>query len=270
MEEDSFVAKIAHRLVKKHIAGNMMSSAIKKAKALNAKGIVASISFLSEPPKDAAKSNYITTTYAQLIREISRLGLKASVHVPIEQLGTSISEENALSNMQKLIEFGNRYGVFIWFEGDEHKMLEKLSKSKGVGIACRSIDSARKYMKNSKASMLKVICLSKKTEDKELKELKELAERSKLVILSHNDYMIEKLTKNNGYKKSLVFEFQLGYSEKRLGKWLKKGATVSVFIPFGRDWISYIINNMPQGYMQNIVTNLLLEKKSGSNEKAKR
>jgi len=53
--EESFIAKIAHRLIKKHIAGNTMSSAIKKAKQLNAKGLLASITFLSDVPKNNCK-----------------------------------------------------------------------------------------------------------------------------------------------------------------------------------------------------------------------
>ncbi|MGC8776987.1 MAG: hypothetical protein ACP5P2_03575 [Candidatus Micrarchaeia archaeon] len=267
MEEDSFVAKIAHRLIRKHIAGNMMSSAIKKAKALNAKGLAASITFLSEAPKDSSKSNYITTTYVQLIREISRLGLKASVHVPIEQLGSNLSKENALSNAKKLVEFGNKYGVFIWFEGEDSELLRKLSSFKGVGIACKGAENAMKYAKNGKVDIIKVVCSSKKAEEKELNAIKELSKKAKVVLLAQNDFIAEKLAKGDGYKKSLVFEFQLGYSEKRLSKWMKKGAIVSVFIPFGRDWISYIINNMPQGYIQSIATSLLVEKKSGGNGK---
>jgi len=270
--EESFVAKIAHRLIKKHIAGNTMSSALKKAKQLNAKGLLTSITFLSDVPKNIAKSNYITATYLQLIRELSRLGLKANVHVPIEQLGSSLSSNNAIENAKKLIEFGNRYGIFLWFEGGEKELstINKVAHEKGVGIAFKNAESALGYFKKERLSVLKVICSGKKGEaEREEKAVKELSGKAKVVMLAQNEAFAEKLikSKGNGYKRSLIFEFQLGYSEKKMSKWLKRGASISVFIPFGRDWINYIINNMPSGYMQSIAKNLLAEKSEGNEKK---
>lgn len=268
--EESFVAKIAHRLIKKHIAGNTMNAAIKKGKALNDKGMLASITFLSDAPKDTAKSKYIASTYLQLIREISRFGLKASVHIPIEQLG--VNKENALENLKKVVEFGNKYGVFIWLEeGSEGFKLDEAYKMRGVGVACRGSKAAMNIAKKGYAKSIKLICSSKKEElDEEMKRIKELAEKRTLVLLAQNDSIVEKMVKLNNYKKSLIFEFPLGYSEKRLAKLMKRGAKVSIYLPFGRDWISYILNTMPSGYMRSIAAGLLAEKGEKNEKKTKR
>ncbi len=270
MEEDSFVAKIVHRLIKKHIAGNTMSAAIKKTKQLNGKGIVVSITFLSDAPKDLSKSSYITATYSQLIREISRLGLKASLHIPLEQLGIKISKEATFANARKIVEFGNKYGVFVWFEAENNDdIIKELASQKGVGIALKDLGSALLFSSKNKPKTLKLI-LTNKLDEKGIDSIKKLADKTRLVVLSQNDPMIEKLIKMNSYKKSLIFEFQLGYSEKKLGKWVKKGVGVGVYLPFGRDWVSYAIKNMPAGYMRSIASSLLVEKekrgKGGKNE----
>ncbi|MGC8662371.1 MAG: hypothetical protein ACP5RT_01135 [Candidatus Micrarchaeia archaeon] len=271
MEKDSFIAKIVYRLIKKHIVGNTMGSAIKKAKQLNSKGILTSITFLSDAPKELSKSNYITATYIQLIREVSRPGLKASIHIPIEQIGEGLSSEAALANIKKLVEYGNKYGVFIWFEvGDiNDKIVDNILLFKGVGIACGDIKKAAGFVKKSKPKTLKLM-LSKKLGGNELELIKKLAETTKLVVLLQNDPTIEKLISRNNYKNSLIFEFQLGYSEKKLWKLAKKGASIGVYLPFGKDWTSYAIKNMPSGYMHSIATNLLAETEKGEDNGKKR
>lgn len=282
MQQESFVGKIIYRLIRKHIAGNTMGSALQKAKSINMKGVPVSITFLSDILDSRVKASYITTTYMQLIREVSRLGIKGSAHVLLEQLGSRISKEVAIENAKKVIEFGNKYGVFIWLESnDENNLLTQFSSLKGVGAAFSSIEGAdayyRAYARRHKYSMIKVMCTSERKSKpaEEISVISRLANSSKVVLLSPNDNIIEKFLKNgNKYKKSLIFEFPLGYSEKRLGKWIKKGAYTSMYIPFGKDWVRYTMSNVPDGYMKALAASLLSEKvdkeKEIKNEKRKK
>src|SRR5208337_4836274 len=116
LKEHPIVGRILYRLIKKHIAGTTMSSVIERAKELNGKKLPVSIAFLSDSAKDSTKAKYATTTYLELIRRIARMGLKASVQVPLNQIGSGVSEEVAVRNGKEILRTANKYGVFVWFE----------------------------------------------------------------------------------------------------------------------------------------------------------
>ena len=40
---------------------------------------------------------------------------------------------------------------------------------------------------------------------------------------------------------------------------MKKGAKVSVMVPFGKDWVKYATTNVPEGYMRFFAKRLLNE-----------
>ena len=111
LKEDSLVDKVLYRIVKKHVSGTTMGSALAKAKELNQKNIHASITFLSNVPENKIKARYITSTYTELIRRIARLGLKASVQVQAGQIGYGIDESVFESNLKEILSTGNKFCV---------------------------------------------------------------------------------------------------------------------------------------------------------------
>jgi len=255
-----------------------MGSAIERAKQFNAKGMPVSINFISQPPQDKAKANYITTTYLQLVREISRLGIDASVHLRLDQLGSAISPQEALENLNSILAVSSKYGVFVWCElsepSREFAMLENLKETKELGLSLTNIEDGIIYSKKGRRfGSIKVSCRGKHDGEKEAKSdpmgsIEQIAGNAKsLVLLEPKESSVAKLMKKGGkYRKSLIFEFQLGYAENRLGKLLKKGTPISVFVPFGKDWASYAMNNVPHKYMRVLASNLLSEAKEQKSE----
>lgn len=255
-----------------------MGSAIDKAKLFNAKSIPVSINFISQSPHDKAKANYITTTYLQLVREISRLGINASVHLRLDQLGSTISSEEAIENLSNVLAVSTKNNVFVWCElsdpSKEFEMVSQIKETDQLGLSFTNIEDGMLYSKKSKKfGSIKVSCRGKHDGEKEAKSdpmdsIEQIAGNSKsLVLLEPKESSVSKLMKKGGkYRKSLIFEFQLGYAENRLGKLLKKGTPVSVYIPFGKDWASYAMNNVPHKYMRVIASNLLSEGKEEKSE----
>jgi proline dehydrogenase len=277
LKQESLVERVIYRLIKKHISGQTMNSAIDRAKQFNSKGIPVSINFMAQAPGDTSKANYITATYMQLVREIARLGVTASVHLQLDQLGMSVSKEVAARNLQRILEVSERSGVFVWCElqnpNKDNMILTNLHDAKGLGLAFNSLEECLPYVKKRRSVKdLKVMCKSQKevrrskskAHDKQekLHYIEAIAQNSQnLVLLSPNEKDVSRLLKNNSrHRKSLVFEFQLGYGEKRINRMLKRGARISVYIPFGKDWINYAINNVPEGYMRTIAGSLLKER----------
>ncbi len=268
MAERAIAERLLYRIVKRHIAGTTMSSAIEKAKELNDKKLPVSIAFLSENARDSTKARYATTTYLELIRRIARLGLKASIQVPLDQVGYDISDEVAEKNVNDIINTAKTYGVFVWLEIRDHRYTLPgfLHEAKGVGYAV-SVDHSDDYIEANRGNIraLKILCTEAHGEGKEagkrisgrVKNASRMVKNA--VVQSAPDTAVRELLNGANVKKSLIFEFQLGYNSKKMSRVVKKGARASVYVPFGKDWEHYAVSRTPERYARFLATRILKE-----------
>lgn len=266
MKDDSFVERILYRLVKKHVSGTTMSSALEKARELNSKNTHVSITFLSNSIATRSKAKYVTTTYLELVRQISRLGLKASIQVPLNQLGLEVDEATASENLCEIIKTGNKHGVFVWAEMPPGSGLStnEFDGARGFGIAAQVSEVGRiikehKGMRAFKAIFSNADDAAKKGEllARQLEHLPRSI-RSR-VMLSAPDTVIRKLMNGDRASKSIIFEFRFGDRSKRMKRLAKRGALTSVYLPFGKDWQAYAMNNVPEGYTRFLAGKFLSE-----------
>ncbi len=251
-----------YRMIKKHIAGTTMSSALVKAEELNSKKIPASITFLSDTVDNKSKARYITITYMELIRRIARLGLKASVHIPAEQSGLLIDADTALKNLSEIITTGNRYGVFVWIELHDPKstLIASMNGTKGYGWAFSEHEAKKFLAGHSKPHSAKLLFNEHAESKQSMKALAPLLKgMANVVLASPPDSILKGLSSSGKMKNSVAVEFKLGYSPKKLIK-AAKSAKVSVSIPFGKDWTQFAMNSVPESYMRFLAGSLLNEK----------
>lgn len=266
MKDYAIGERILYRLIKNHIAGATMSSAIEKAKELNGKKLPVSIEFLSDSANDRIKARYATTTYLELIRRIARMGLKASIQVPLSQIGCGISEDIASRNIEEIMALANRYGVFVWFEvqGTE-EVPSILREAKGVGYAVNLDESEEYVRRNGKLiRALKVLCSDDADAKKDAKKVSRILRAAtkavkNTMLQSVPEVAMKEFLKVNASKKSLIFEFQLGYSGKKISGMMKRGIKASVYVPFGKDWKHYAMSRTPGTYTRFLATKLLKE-----------
>lgn len=268
MADESFVERILYRLVRKHISGPTMSSAISKTKELNSKKMPVSITFLSNNIANRAKARYVTTTYIELVRQLSRLGLKASIQIPVDQIGFAFDEDAAVENLRSIVEVANKYGIFVWAEVGDAKngIFDCFEKFRGVGIAADVADAVKYVKKHKRARPIKVMLNTQGTKKKPysalVKDIDFLSGMvSNMVLFSTPDETLWEILSKK-LNKSVVYEFRFGYSNKKIRKAMKRGAKVSIYMPFGKEWEAYAMNNVPEGYMRFLASKLLSE--SGS------
>jgi proline dehydrogenase len=266
LKDYAIAESIIYRLIKKHIAGTTMSSAIEKAKELNGKKLPVSIGFLSESASDSAKARYATTTYLELIRRISRMGLKASVQVPLSQIGIDVSDGVADRNLEDIINTANKHGVFVWLEMQhELRTPEFLRDAKGIGYAVSLKDSEAYLRRNDYVRSLKILCSERdgvsaadnKKVSKTLRAATKIVKNTVLQSVPEN--AIKELLNASASKKSLIFEFQLGYSSKKISSMVKKGMKTSIYVPFGKDWKHYAVSRSPGKYSRFLAERILKE-----------
>ena len=261
---DSIIEKVIYKIVKRHIAGTTISSAIKKVRELNSKGLPATVTFLGNTVDDLAKARYVASTYAQLVQQIGRSGLRATVHVPLNDIGFSISENQALNYLRSIMQLSNKFGVFVWGELPESadaSSLDGLAK-RGLGLAV----VAEKWESLLGTSLpAKLVFKSdgshddKRALEKKLVAIEKLLKKGQLVLSFPDDRLMHALTKSSKYKSSLIFEFQLGYANKELNKLVQRGWQVSVYVPFGKGWANFALTSI-QGKYTHLIAKKLLER----------
>ena len=271
---ESIIERLIYKAVKRHIAGTTISSAIEAAKRFNDKNVPVSITFLSSSVDTVAKARYVASTYSELLHRIARFGLRASVHIPLDEIGFSLSRDYATEYLKSILQLGNKLGVFIWAELPE-KLNSKYSlpDAKGLGYALSvsryAADSfskpAIKLMFNEYSNVEKKQKgknAREKDKDDYKKELGIIAKAARssnsVVLQSPPEKLIHRLLKMQQYKKSLIFEFQLGYEKKELNSVMKRGWRASVFVPFGKGWVDFATNRI-QGHYTHLLASKLLE-----------
>lgn len=256
--------KLLYRLVKKHVSGTTMNSALKRAKELNRKDSHASITFLSNATDSKSKARYIASTYQELARQIARLGIKASIQVPSAQLCINRESNEPGENLRDVISTANKYGVFVWIEipDGNAEYLNAVSGMRGCGVAIPASDMSTclKGCKNVKA--VKIIFneaeSSAKVRDRDIASLRILSKRiSNIVLLAPPESLVSKSLSDSDMRKSIIFEFRLGQKSRSIKRIAKRKARLSTYLPFGKDWHAYAMNNVPEGYVRFITGKLL-------------
>ena len=249
--------------MRKHIAGTTMDSALDAAKSLNGRNIPVSITFLSSNVTDRAKARYITTTYGELIRRVARSGIKAGVNVGLDQLGSGIGHEFAIDNFREIAQIGNKYGVFLWADTDgmPASAIAPIARMKGVGLVVDH-GMAQDYSKfGAKVGSIKLMFKNYSPKDK--KEILKIVESARKgfasVVLSHLPEGYVSTILKSKHRPEVSIEFEYGDSDRKIARAVRRGAKVSVMVPFGKDWIKYAMNNAPEGYMRFVAGRLLKE-----------
>lgn len=70
-----------------------------------------------------------------------------------------------------------------------------------------------------------------------------------VAVLESDEKLISKLAGfSKEYKKNLIFELPLGYSDRKLNKLMKMNINLSIYTPYGKDWTSYVVNRLTVGH----------------------
>jgi len=269
--DNNIIKKLAYRLVKRHIAGFNMEAVLDMVRKLNQKGFSATITFLNEHVNDRVKAKYNANAYVQLLRQLSRLHLNAGISLRLSQLGYGISEEDGIRNLEEIIDAAKNTSKPVWMENTNGINMQKIynwtkARYNGVGIEVPIGYNAQKgcrlKIRYHIQHMLSDSKIEKnpKSERRLMQEFGEkiakISEKAEsLVVLEKKPDIIEKLSSISKGKRNLIFELPLGY-EKKLEK-ARRMQNMSIYVPYGRDWVPYIISSIAEGKIKKVATTLL-------------
>ncbi len=282
-EEHRLIKGLVYRVIRKHIAGSTLKSALDEVRKLNEIGASATLTFLNETVPDTVKAKYNSNAYVHMIKQLSRLHMKCSVSARLSQLGFTVSRECAERCLSDMLQVAERNSVRVWIEAGRDVRPDQLIdvytrnsiNSDTLGIEV-SINNAA-YIKKLSAVIKKGAHIRVTRhpylfgEDnpgkKDMKEyadayaasIKELSKaRAGICIQESNDKLISKIAsiaKKN--QRDLIFGMPFGYSLKKMSRLIKMKMNVDIYVPYGQDWIPYAIYGLAGNRLRKIAIAVL-------------
>ncbi len=268
---------------KKYIAGATLQHAVEKIRALNAKGIMATIDVLGEETEKREDALEVVQEYKDALAAIEHEGLDANVSIKPTHLGLKIDKEFCFNNIRVIIEEAEKYHNFIRIDMEDHTctsdtidiFIRLREKYSNVGVVVqtymrRTIEDINKLIEH-KANLR----LCKGIYD----EPRSIAYKESEIINDNFKYSLEKLLsagcyigiathdeKIIWYALSLIdrldlergdYEFQmlLGVTEQLRDILVSAGHRMRVYVPFGEHWHAYSMRRLKEN--PNIAGNIL-------------
>ena len=282
----------AKPFAKPYVAGESIDEVLKQVKLLNSKGFCATIDILGEYTLKKEEAKKVTSDYCKLYDKIFENKLDCNISLKLTHIGLSISYEQTIDNISKILSFAKKYKNFLRIDMESSNFTEqtieiyKYCKARyhNVGIVIqsyliRSENDIRllankdfncricKGIYNEPASLAFKDYEKIKTNFLTLAKI--MAEKSAYsCIATHDQDLIDKLLnwicKNNISKNQ--FEFQSLYGVPMQGKLeslIEKGFKVRIYVPFGSDWFDYSIRRLKENpsIAKYVVKNFLRSKK---------
>lgn len=259
-------------LARRYIAGTERRNAIHAATALNRLGLKATTASLGENVKTAEGAARSAEEYLALLDDIKNSGADSQVSMKLTHMGLGLSKELARENAEKIIKKAAGLGNFVRIdmEGSAYTQaaieifIELRKTYPNVGIAIQSAlkrsqeDARRIAAKGGSIRLVKgaykeppsIAFPDKKDVDGSfeiiLKEL--LVTRTRPAIATHDEKLIneaKRFAEEKGIpKESFDFEMLLGIKRKLQKRLSDEGYTVRVYVPYGRDWLPYMLRRL--------------------------
>ncbi|MDE1810844.1 MAG: hypothetical protein KGH66_02285 [Candidatus Micrarchaeota archaeon] len=289
-DKANLIKRIVFRLVRKRIAGSTSDSVIKRLRELNDSGIHTTATLLNDHVNDPAKARYNTNAYMQFIKQVARLRLNTDVSIRISQLGYLIDPKLARSNVSEVLAAAKEGNMRLWMEDeaeigmDERMALYKEMKRQysNVGIEVRpehllkggAAGSSMGVKDTVKVRRYPAVLDKDEANGQSRKEMLDytscinrlLKSKAKVTVLDGDASILGRIASaNKGYKRDLIVELPLGYNNRKMQKLLKSKLNLSVYVPYGKDWVPYITEKLIDGKSRKLAV-ALLNKDNKDNE----
>ena len=300
VKEHGIIRRIVFRLVRKRIAGSTLGSLMKNIMSLNERGMHTTATLLNDRSMDLQKAKYNTNSYLQMIRQISRLHLNSDISLRPSQLGYSLSREAFGKNIEDIASLSAQTGVKAWLEIENNVDYDSvLSVYTGLRDSYGSIGMEVPYGLNGQAfkqlsrkdGHMKIVIGKRYTKGQPNEKRKEPngkagkkaenknriddmvgyfgravgACRDVTISDTEEGNILRIANRSKELKKGAAFELPFGESNKKLNKLIKSKINLSIYTPYGKDWVTYAINRLAEGHIRRIASAVLSKSQKGSN-----
>ena len=259
---------------KRYIAGEKLEDAINLVKALNGKGIFATIDVLGEAIKNRDEASEDKKKCMEVLDAIKKNNLMSNLSIKPTQLGSGIDEDFAYQQVSELVwkSMGINNFIRLDMENSPHtdstfRLYKRLrEKYDNVGVVIQS------YLKRSYNDVVELnelntdyrLCKGIYIESAEIafkdkqkvrnnfvKILEEILKAGNYVgIATHDEFLINEayrlINELNIPKDKFEFQMLLGVREDLRDKINADGYKIRIYVPFGKQWYKYSIRRLQE------------------------
>lgn len=268
--------RIAKRMASRFVAGETIDEAVTAVRALNARGITASLDLLGESVHREEEARAAARAYLNLLDRIRQQRLDANISVKLTAMGLDVSEELCVANMQMVLERACTYGSFVRIDMESSQYTDRTlhlfehrlypSYAKNVGIVLQSylrrtladVEHANRLgcrvriCKGAYQEPPSVAFPDKRDVDASYIRCMHalMAEGNYPGIATHDERIIaeaKRFAKEHGIGADR-FEFQMLYGVRRdlQERLVHDGYRMRVYVPFGTQWYPYLMRRLAE------------------------
>jgi proline dehydrogenase len=269
-------SRLAKHFAQRFVPGETLPEALAVVRALNAKGITASLDLLGESVSNEREARAARDEYLKILERIHDAKLDANVSVKLTAMGLDIDQELCVAAMQDILACAQRLDTFVRIDMEASAYTEitlKLFEERlyptykaNVGVVLQSylyrtfadvehMNALRARVRICKGAYKEppsVAYPEKKDVDANyVKSMRELMLKGNYPgIATHDPAMIneaKRWAKEQGIAKDR-FEFQMLYGVRRdlQDALVRDGYRMRVYVPFGTQWYPYLMRRLAE------------------------
>jgi proline dehydrogenase len=267
---------LARRMASRFVAGETIEEAMTAVRALNARGITASLDLLGESVHREEEARATAQSYLDLLDRIQSQKLDANVSLKLTAMGLDISEDLCVANMQMVLDRARDYGSFVRIDMESSAYTERTlhmfehrlypSYPKHVGIVLQSY-LRRTFADVEMANRLRArvrICKGayqepasvafpdkRDVDEQYIRCMRSLmSEGNYPGIATHDERIIADAKRFAAERKIETdrYEFQMLYGVRRdlQEQLVRDGYRMRVYVPFGTQWYPYLMRRLAE------------------------
>ena len=274
----SFVRRnrLAKRMASRFVAGETVEEAMGAVRALNARGITASLDLLGESVHREEEARGTAAAYLDILDRIRNEKLDANVSLKLTAMGLDVSEELCVANMHLVLERAREYDSFVRIDMESSQYTERTmhmfehrlypSYPKNVGIVLQSylrrtaadVDKANRLKcrvricKGAYQEPASVAFPDKRDVDENYKRCMHalMSDGNYPGLATHDERIIadaKRFAADRGIAAER-FEFQMLYGVRRdlQEQLVREGYRMRVYVPFGTQWYPYLMRRLAE------------------------
>src|SRR4029078_1573869 len=268
--------KLAKKFASRFVAGETLPEALAAVKALNAKGITASLDLLGQSVNNEKEARSAANDYLGILDNIRQQNLNANVSVKLPAVGLDISEEPCVAIMRDVPGRSGQYDPFVRLDMESSAYTERTLRlfedrlyptyKENVGIVLQSYlyrtgsDVERAIQLRCRVRLCKgaykepaSVAFAEKNEvdNNFVKCMHRLLEQGNYPgVATHDPAIIaecKRFVSEHGVDTDR-FEVQMLYGVRRdvQEALVREGYRMRVYVPFGTQWYPYLMRRLAE------------------------
>jgi proline dehydrogenase len=268
--------RLARRMASRFVAGETIDEAMGAVRALNARGITASLDLLGESVHREEEARATAQAYLDILDRIQANKLDANVSLKLTAMGLDVSEELCVANMQMVLERAQQYDSFVRLDMEssqytdrtlhlfEHRLYPSYPKNVGIVLQSYLRRTAADVEFANRLGCRVRICKGAYQEPStvafpEKRDVDESYVRCMHSLMTDGNYPglathderiiadAKRFAAENGIE-SHRYEFQMLYGVRRdlQEKLVREGYRMRVYVPFGTQWYPYLMRRLAE------------------------